>query len=76
MGKRKSGLAYFPYVTCPHCGAEDVQGRPEDTGIGPYEFWGRKGYDSHTTYFCPECDEELEGYEVEESEPEYEPEED
>lgn len=73
---RKSGIACFPYVTCPSCGAEDVQGEPEDVGIGPFEFWGMKGHDSQTIYLCPKCGEELKDYEVEEAEPEYEPEED
>ena len=46
---------------CKHC-EKDVDVYSEDFGIGPYEFWGSKGYDSQIGFFCSECDEEIEDY--------------
>lgn len=44
---------------CKNC-EKDVDPVPEDGGIGPYEFWGAKGFDSHMAMVCPECEEILE----------------
>ena len=44
---------------CPVCKAEKV-GRWDDDGIGPYEAWGCKGWDSRPVLVCPDCEEELE----------------
>ena len=30
-----------------------------DGGIGEYEYWGCKGWDTHLVACCPQCDSEL-----------------
>jgi len=46
-------------MICPHC-HKDVEGTWIDEGIGPYEYWGAKGNDTHMHFVCEECDGELE----------------
>ena len=46
-------------MICPHC-HKDVEGKWEDQGIGSYEYWGAKCYDTKMVYVCESCDGELE----------------
>lgn len=46
-------------MICPNC-HEDVEGVWEDVGIGSYEYWGAKGFDSRMSFLCESCGEELE----------------
>jgi len=43
---------YFGY--CEECG-EFVETALVDNGIGPYEFWGAKGYHHDWRLECPLC---------------------
>ena len=43
---------------CPEC-EQRVFGQVCDSGIGPYEFWGQKGFDSRPYWGCENCDAEL-----------------
>lgn len=36
-----------------NCGGKMVK---KDIGIGSYEYWGYKGFDSKIIYACKECD--------------------
>lgn len=39
---------------CPECDKE-VEIKREDQGIGPYEFWGSKGWHHDWRWVCTEC---------------------
>ena len=45
-------------MICPECEME-CEGYYEDFGIGPYEFWGRKGFDSDVRFISDCCQGEL-----------------
>jgi hypothetical protein len=45
------------YGDCPEHG--HVEAAWIDEGIGWYEAWGHKGYDSRPVAVCPECEEPL-----------------
>ena len=45
------------YGICPEHG--QVEAKWEDYGIGWYEYWGHKGFDSQMVAVCPECEEVL-----------------
>lgn len=51
----------YQYGDCPEHGRVKVKW--EDHGIGAYEYWGARGYDSQMRPVCPECDETLENVE-------------
>ena len=47
------------YSTCPSCGCKcEVRGM--DNGIGSYEFWGFRGYDSNIVPVSMCCEAEIE----------------
>lgn len=46
------------FAICPSCGWEGVPST-EDVGIGSYEYWGFRGFDSRIAFFCPECEEQI-----------------
>jgi len=47
---------------CPHCN-DTVAGKPVDIGIGHYEYWGAKSFDTRMVVVCDECEGELEDVE-------------
>lgn len=47
-----------PRGFCPGCG-RNVVAVELDAGIGSYEFWGARGYDSCPYWACPKCDMDL-----------------
>jgi hypothetical protein len=42
-------------VNCPECKGS-TSAHYEDYGIGPFEFWGAKGYDTDTHYVTDCCE--------------------
>lgn len=58
-------------VRCPNC-QEMAEAIIVDNGIGPYEYWGQKGFDSKPEVVsnCCEAYLDIEPHEVE-GEPEY-----
>jgi len=47
-----------PSGYCPGCG-EFITAVWQDCGIGPYEFWGARGFHSAWCLVCPKCDEQV-----------------
>ncbi len=47
-------------ATCKECGEECLYYQGDD-GIGSYEFWGAKGFDSQPVVLSKCCDAEVEG---------------
>lgn len=45
-------------IYCKHC-ENYVVPAVEDVGIGPYEYWGQKGFDTQLIYLCPICEGEF-----------------
>lgn len=56
-------------VRCPAC-KEMAEAIIVDNGIGPYEFWGAKGFDSHPEVVSECCEAHLE-IDCAELEPDY-----
>ena len=48
---------------CPCC-KKEVEVYEEDVGIGSYEFWGQRCVDDRKGYFCRECDEPIDDFQV------------
>jgi len=55
---------------CPAC-KKPCDVYAEDVGIGSYEYWGAKGFDSQIMYLSECCDEEMERDWCPDEEPDY-----
>ena len=64
-------MVYYPQQFCPDC-KESCEPIVVDNGIGPYEFWGARGFHSQIEVVsnCCEAPLELEPWEVR-GEPDY-----
>ena len=48
-----------PEGYCTECGSY-IRAVQLDAGIGPYEYWGARGFDSRPYWGCPKCEAEVE----------------
>jgi hypothetical protein len=56
---RRHKARYYGECECGHSGPLGL----EDHGIGPYEYWGDRGFHHDWVVICPKCEEPVTDYE-------------